>query len=144
MLIYESHLAVFEAEGNIEAIKIRGAKTRRSDLLIHTISGDYVAVHVSGSSRYFRRGQRLRLRYQEKAGAMLSAIFVSADGSKEGAFNGTETWTPYFVLLIGLFLAWAGVKRYRRDPEGSKDPTPRNFVADGSVRKASLLNLSDH
>lgn len=144
LLVYETHLAVFETEGNIEAVKIRGGKTQRSDLLIHTISGSYIAVHATGSSRYFSRGQHLKLRYQDKTGALLSAVFLSADGNKEGVFNGTETWTPYVMLLIGLFIAWAGVKKYRRDPEAwCEDSRPQKSIADGSVDKDSLLNLSD-
>jgi len=142
-LVYERQLAVFETEGNIEAVQILGGKSLRSNLLIHTISEAYIAVHASGTSRYFRPGQRLKLRYQGKTGAILSAVFLSADGSKEGAFNRAEPRSPYFVLLLGLFVAGAGVTKYRRDPEGSEDSTTRKFIADGSVDEASLLKLSD-
>jgi hypothetical protein len=142
-LVYETHLAVFETEGNIEAVQIRGGKRPRSNLFIHTISESYIAVHASGTSRYFRRGQRLRVRYHDKTGAILSAVFLSADGNKEGVFNDTDIWTPYFVLLTGLFLAGTGVIKYRRDPGGSEDSKTRNFIADGSVDEASLLKLSD-
>ena len=142
-LLYETQLAVFETEGNIEAVQVRGGKSPRSNLLIHTISGGYIAVHASGTSRYFRLGQRLRLRYQDKTGAILSAVFLSADETKESVFNGTETWAPYSVLLLGLFVAGVGAIKYRRDPEGSEDSTTRKFIADGSVDEASLLKLSD-
>lgn len=142
-LVYETHLAVSETEGNIEAVQVRGGKRPRSNVFIHTISGGYVAVHASGTSRCFRRGQRLRVRYQERTGAILSAVFLSENGTKEAVFNSSDTWNPYFVLLIGLFVVGAGVMKYRRDPEGSEGTAARKFIADGSVDEGSLLKLFD-
>jgi hypothetical protein len=143
LLLYERHLPVFEAEGNIEAVQIYGGKQGRSDVLIHTSSGGDIAIHASGRSPYFRQGEHVKVRYQGETGAILKASFVSADGREEGVFNGTGMWPLFLFLLGGALVIVLGFKRYRRDPEGAEEPSQRNQHPYGSVDKESLLNLSE-
>lgn len=143
--LYESHLIVFEIEGKIEGVEVRRGKTVRPYLYIHTTAGDDIVVHASGMSPYFRRRQSVRLRYQDKTGEILTAIFLAGDGHIEAVFNDSETWpSPYFIALVGATIGCSGLTRYYRDPQGSKYPTLWDPVWNTSVDKASLLNLSNH
>jgi hypothetical protein len=143
LLLYEWHLPVFESEGNIEAVWVRGGEDVRSDLLIHTSSGADIAVHASGRSPHFQRGEHVKVRYQSETGAILKVLFVSADGRVEGVFDGTEMWPPFFFLIGGLIIIFLGFRRYRRDPEGAEEPSQPNQHPYGTVDKESLLNLSE-
>jgi hypothetical protein len=143
LLLYQWHLPVFEAEGNIGVASVHSGRHVRTDLLIHTFSGGDIALHASGGSPYFRRDEHVKVRYQGETGAVLSVLFVAADGREEGAFNGSQTWPLFFFLLFGAFIIFQGFWRYRRDPEGAEEPFVLNKHPYGSIDERSLLNLSD-
>jgi hypothetical protein len=58
--------------------------------------------------------------YRGYSGSIHKAQFLSSTGSEEGVFNGTDDWPPYFMLLLGLLVMWAGVRKFKRDPEGAE------------------------
>ena len=122
LLIYEANLPVLEADGHIERVQIHPAnKNVRSDLLIRTSSGGFIAIHAAGGSPYFRVGEHVKLRYLGEAGEILKVLFFSVDGKQEGVFNSTVAWPPYLFLLVGLAIVALGFRKYRQDPEGAEE-----------------------
>ena len=87
---------------------------------MHTAPGEEISINASGRSLYFRSGEHVAVKYQGYTGSILKARFISATGSEEGVFNGTDTWYPYWILLFGLLIFWVGFKKDYRDPEGSE------------------------
>ncbi len=120
VLVYEAKLPVFEFSGTIEQAQMQTeGRSHRTTLLVR-ISGGEITVNASGTSPFFHAGQSLRARYQGVTGHILQAHFLSADGADVGVFNGTDTWFPYWLILGGSFVIFAGQKKYRRDPEGAE------------------------
>lgn len=72
------------------------------------------------SSRCFHKGQLLRARYQGVTGHILQAHFLSADGADVAVFHGTDTWFPYWLLLGGSLVIFAGQRKYRPNPDGAQ------------------------
>jgi hypothetical protein len=64
LLLYQRHLPVFEAEGNIETVSVHRGKHDRTDVLIHTSSGNDIALGAYGGSPYFHRNEHVKVRYQ--------------------------------------------------------------------------------
>jgi hypothetical protein len=119
MMAIQAQLPIYIAEGTVEAVRVHAeGRGHRSEVRIRAESGAELQVNASGRSPYFRAGERVRVRYQGYTGSILKAEFLSQTGQKEGVFNGTDTWPPYFMFLGGLLLAWAGIQKHRRDPEG--------------------------
>jgi hypothetical protein len=143
LILYQLHPPVAEVEGIIEAVQIHRGRRARSDLLIHTSSESDIAVHASGGSLYFRTGEHVKIRYQGDTGTILKAYFFATDGRKEGEFNGTEMWPPFFLLFGGAVVIFLGFRRYRRDPEGAAYPSKPDQHPYGSIDKPSLLHLSE-
>ena len=79
-----------------------------------------VALDASGMSPYFQAGQLIRVRYQGVTGDILKAHFLSTNGAEIAVFNGTDTWSPYWWIVSGAFVIFAGYKKYCRDPEGAE------------------------
>src|ERR1700744_105740 len=115
----------------------------RSDVRLQRASGAEFVLHASGWSKYFRRGEHMKVKYQGETGAILKARFYSADGHEEGVFNGIEWGPAVCLLLFGIGLIFLGLWRYQRDPEGAANTNRPDRHPYGSVDKASLLELSD-
>jgi len=144
ILLYQRHLPVFEAEGDIEAVSVHPGKYVRSDLLIRTSSGADIALHAYGRSPYFRRDEHVKVRYQGETENIQRVLFLSSNGREEGVFNNTGMWPAFFFLLVGVTIIFYGCRRYRRDPEGAEGPSVPDKHPYGSVDQRSLLNLSEH
>jgi len=142
LFLYQWHLPVFDAEGNIEAVSVHRGKYKRTDFLLRTPSGGDIALNASGSSPYFRRDEHVKVRYRGETGAIVRVLFVSAEGKEEGVFNSTGSWPLLLFLPVGLIIIFQGFRRYRRDPEGAEDPCVRDQHPYGAVDQRSLLGLS--
>lgn len=119
-LRYQALLPTYELAGQIESAQVRAeGKGHRTAVVIRVGRGQ-VALDASGMSPYFQAGQLIRVRYQGVTGDILKAHFLSKNGAEIAVFNGTDTWSPYWWIIIGAFVIFAGFKKYRRDPEGTE------------------------
>jgi hypothetical protein len=106
-------------DGIIESAQVHSQnRGYRTSLIVQTSSGTELALSADGSSPYFHVGEHLKASYRVYSGSIHKAQFLSSTGSPEGVFNGTDDWPPYFMFLLGLFVMWAGVRKFKRDPEG--------------------------
>jgi hypothetical protein len=144
MILYNRSLPVFEFEGNIVSVQVIRADSRyySAFLRVHTLTGGDVTIHASDRSQGFRAGEHVKVRYQGDTGELLKATFFATNGQPDGVFNGTSTWPPYFILLFGLFLAWTGLRKFRRDPDGAEQPAGGIPDLLETVDEESLLHLS--
>lgn len=144
IILFQSQLPVYRAEGIIEEVHVHAeGRGFRSNLRIRSADGTELVINASGRSSYFRFGQRVRVSYEGYRGSILKAEFISSSGGKEAVFNGTDYVPPYFFLLGGLVIIWAGIKKHKRNPDGLEQPTARNSKLHTGVDNSSLLHLSD-
>ena len=121
LLLYDSSLPTYEVAGTIEGAQVRTeGRSHRTYLKVLNGSGAEVVMNADGISPYFRAGQFADVRYQGVTGHILYARFLSSAGEKEGVFNGTDTWPPYWWLLGGVLVIAAGFRKKRRDSEGAE------------------------
>ena len=120
-LLYQKHLSTYEILGTIENAQVHAeGKGHRTFLRIRVGSRAAVAVNADGISPYFHPGQVADVRYQGESGHVLHARFLSPSGTQEGVFNGTDTWPPYWWMLGGVLVIVAGIRKNKRDPEGTE------------------------
>jgi hypothetical protein len=145
MIAYQNSLPIYRDQGIVQQARTNSSgRGGRTKLQLLTPSSGELVLDASGRSRYFRPGEHVTVTYRGVTGSVINATFLKADGSVEGEFNGTDSWTAYFALIVGLLLVCAGFQRHRRDPEGAETPynkTPRKRLG-ASVDTASMLHLS--
>ncbi len=111
---------IYQVDGVVESAQIHSQnKGYRTSLIVQTSSGVDLVLNADGRSPYFRTGEHLQVSYRGYSGSIHKALFLSPTGNEEGIFNGTDDWPPYFMFLMGLFVMWAGVRKFKRDPEGA-------------------------
>lgn len=119
-LIHQRQLPIYHVNGIIETAQVHAeGKGHRTYLRVRTVSGAEVTMSAGGISPYFHLGQHADIPYQGETGFVLEAHFLSGN-RQEGIFQGTDTWPPYWWLLMGCFLAFAGIRKTKRNPEGAK------------------------
>jgi hypothetical protein len=112
---------IYQVDGIIESAQVHSRnRGYRTSLRVQTSSGGELELNADGRSPYFRTGEHLKVSYRGYSGSIHKAQFLSSTGSEEGVFNGTDDWPPYFMLLLGLLVMWAGVRKFKRDPEGAE------------------------
>jgi hypothetical protein len=143
VILLQTRVPVLQGIGVIETAQIRSeVRGHRTNFTVRVPSGAVLALKASGSSPYFHPGEQVNVRYQGYSGSVLKVHFLSPSGREEGVFNGTDSWPPYWFVLIGLLIIWAGAKKYKRDPEGAEQASGRNPKPYGEIDKFSLLRLS--
>jgi hypothetical protein len=123
LFIYNQSLPIFEFTGKINSVHVQDSSSKHysADLRIGIPSGGAITVYASDRSPFFRSGEQVKVRYRGDTGELVKAFFYARDGSQEGIFNSTSTLAQLFTLLVGSFCVWASLKKYRRDPIGSKN-----------------------
>jgi hypothetical protein len=130
---------VSDAEGHIVSAQEHShSRSHPTDLQIQTNSGEYLYLHASDRSDYFRPGQRLKVRYQGWDLAMVEAQFFTVDGKQEGVFRDLRSFYSYLLIVLGLYLIYDAYRKYRCDPEGKEKPAGR--LAD--TNEPTTLGLS--
>ena len=119
-LRYQALLPTYELSGQIDNAQIRAEGKGHRTALVVRVGHGQVALDASGMSPYFKAGQLIRVRYQGVTGNILKVHFISTNGAEIAVFNGTDTWSPYWMIVLGVFVIFAGLKQYRRDPEGAE------------------------
>ena len=110
-------LPIYESEGTIQSAQVHSeGKGHRTDLMMQTTSGEELALQAGGDSQYFHSGEHVKVSFQRYR--IIKAHFLSPSGNEEGVFNSTDSWAPYGMFSLGLFVIWAGFRKTRRDPEG--------------------------
>jgi hypothetical protein len=134
---------VFEAAGYVRSAAVhRAGKSDRTEIQIQMASGAVAHVNARGRSPYFRPGEPIEATYKGYTGSIVRARFYSASGALEGQFDGASSFGNFLAFGLGVFLMWAGVVKFRRDPEGAEVGRGQTTPVNG-VDTASLLNLSD-
>ncbi len=136
LLVFNWRQPVVVVDGTISSTIVHTAgRNHPTDLVIQMGGGVFARLRASDRSAFFHAGQRIRVKYQKETGIVLHADFLSRDGKFEGAFNGTDIWWPYAVLISGLLTVWFAVTNYRRDPEGRSSSVKfsnRRFTSGGN------------
>jgi hypothetical protein len=119
--LWESHLPTFEFSGAIAAVRVERQSSRHYSawLTIQTTLGGDVSVHTSDANAAWVPGQRLRIRYFGDTGELIHADLLDASGNQTGEVNSTAVFSCTASVLLGLFLCWAGWRRYKRDANGT-------------------------
>jgi len=122
MIFYDRTLPTFQLEGNIVSLHVRDSDNRHysADLQIHTTLGGDVSVHSSDRSSALSVGRHVKVRYRGDTGELIKTYLYTADGKPDGVLNSTLTMRYYLGLTVGLFLIWASIRKFRRDPEGAE------------------------
>ena len=132
---------VESVDGTITLVLVTPAgKGYRSFIDVAPSGSGAVTVEASGRSKFFRKGQRCRIRYEPESSLVVKAEFFSDDGRVSGVFNDTHRLPPYLGFLLGLGAIGAGIVQYRRDPEGRQEKRQRGLPAIG-VDEQSILRL---
>jgi len=120
----DSSLPTFEFRGRITTVDVRDSSSKyySAYLYIQTGSGGKIVIHASDRSKFFRPGQLLKVRYRGDTGELIKAYFYSPEGKQEGIAQSTINLSRMVTFFIGLFCIWAGIRKYRRDPEGAEVP----------------------
>jgi hypothetical protein len=142
--VIDQRRPVFEAAGYIRSATVyrAGRYSDRTAIQIQMASGAVAHVNAWGRSPYFRPGERIEATYKGYTGSIVRAKFYSASGALEGQFYGASSFGYFLACALGLFLMWAAVVKYRRDPEGAEVRGRQTAPASG-VDTASLMNLSN-
>jgi len=114
----------------------------RTDLTLRISPQSWISLHAFGRSPFFHAGQSTDVLYQAHTGDIIRARFLGPSGSPIGVFNGTDRRAPYILALLGIFIAWAGIRRYRRDPIAEVQTRLPNDHPLGSIDLQSTLDLS--
>ena len=143
--LYDAGLPVFEFEGTISSVHVHDSTRKRysANVQIHTTLGGDIDVHVSDRSDALRVGQNVKVRYRGDTGELISATFFGADGKQNGALKSTSNFQRTLSILLGLFLIWASLRKFRRDPECAEETGNKNPDLLGSVDEESLIDLSE-
>ena len=143
--VYEKHLQVFEFGGTIASVDIKNHQSSHysANLIITTELGGTIVVHVSDASKFWRTGQRLRVRYYEGSGELVGAAFLDSAGKDEEDINASSLLARVFSIVIGSLAAFGMWLQYRRDPEARLENTREPSGLSNAVDKDSLLHLSD-
>jgi hypothetical protein len=132
-------LPVSEANGHVVSVQVHShSHSHPTDLQIETNSGEYLYLHASDRSDYFRAGERVHVRYQGYNSSLIEARFLTADGEEEGIFRDPAPFYSLLLIALGLFFIWGAYKKYHRDPEGRERPSGR--LADTNI--PTTLDLS--
>ena len=92
-LLYESALRIFEVRCTIVAAQDRAeSKGHRTYFSVRLPNDAEVNLNAGGANAYFKPGQLADIRYQDRTGAVLKAIFLSPEGKQVGIYQGTDTW----------------------------------------------------
>ncbi|MGA9069182.1 MAG: hypothetical protein WB424_02935 [Terracidiphilus sp.] len=128
MILFNASLPVFDFEGRIESVQVIHSASRnyRASLQIQTTSGGNILIFASDRSQNFHPGEYVKVHYQGDTGELLKASFFAPNGKQDGAFISSSIWTPYLGFLFGMFIIWAGFRKYHRDPEAAEDSSWSN------------------
>jgi len=112
------------AQGTIHNIHLAPGSSRRSTTFhLTTPTGSELTLTAPGTSLFFRTGQQASLTYELPTHLVRNATFLTADGKKEGAFNGAILW-PWLSIAVGLILFWAAFKTHTRNLARLQPPSP--------------------
>jgi hypothetical protein len=118
---FQWRLPVYRIDGIVERAQVHAeGKGYRTELQVRLKTGERVNLNASGRSDYFRFGEHAIVRYKAETGSIVKAYFISSSGGQEAIFNGTDSFPPYVMFGLGVFVFFAGFKKYRRDPESDK------------------------
>jgi hypothetical protein len=119
-------------------------KSHRTRVLVQIDPVTQVGLTTGDRRPGYRVGEHIDAEYEGVTGEIVSARLTSANGLPDGEDHRVIWVVPAILFLLGGYLIVAGLRRYRRDPEGAV-VTPRYANADLDTQpdEASLLQLRD-
>lgn len=113
--------------GTITSVHQAGGKATYSTLQVQLKNGCMLTLHSSRKSKFFRAGQAVEGHYTHIGGNLVSARFLSKEGTQQGTFsNRMLPMLPWGSVLLGALFLVAGWLLYRHDPTGAKLAPPQN------------------